>query len=52
VVVRSVRVSAVAEADASPLCPIANGLIDGTFWIVAAHGTQAGYVCKPIRESG
>lgn len=24
--------------------PVGNGLIDGTFWVVAAHGTQADYV--------
>ena len=24
--------------------PVGNGLIDGTFWIVAAHGRQADYV--------
>lgn len=24
--------------------PVGNGLVDGTFWIVAEHGRQAGYV--------
>jgi deazaflavin-dependent oxidoreductase (nitroreductase family) len=24
--------------------PVGNGLIDGTFWVVAAHGRQADYV--------
>ena len=24
--------------------PIGNGLVDNTFWVVAAHGTQADYV--------
>jgi deazaflavin-dependent oxidoreductase (nitroreductase family) len=26
--------------------PVGNGLVGNTFWLVAAHGTQADYVCN------
>jgi deazaflavin-dependent oxidoreductase (nitroreductase family) len=31
--------------------PVGNGLVDGTFWIVAAHGRNAGYVRNIEKES-